>query len=146
MSREQLLAHDDWARAVAFSVTLDEDGVRLDTLELDHDRPELLPTDLERETAEKALLTRRTVFEEEAQPQRPLLGFLVTHDGDPEVVVVVDRVLAVRTPRDAALDGRADRGPAEPGHRARARRRAARRRPGRRDGGVAAEVASSSPR
>jgi PAS domain S-box-containing protein len=88
VSREQLVAHDDWARAVAFSVTLDEDGVRLEPLDLDHDRPDLVPSDLEREVAEKALLSRRTVFEEEAQPQAPLLGFLVTHDGDPEVVVV----------------------------------------------------------
>ena len=88
VSREQLVAHDDWARAVAFSVTLDENGVRLEPLDLDHDRPDLVPTDLEREIAEKALLSRRTVFEEEEQPDAPLLGFLVTHDGDPEVVVV----------------------------------------------------------
>jgi PAS domain S-box-containing protein len=88
VSREQLVAHDDWARAVAFTVTHDESGVQLEPLELDHERPDLLPTDLERDVAERALLTRRTVFEEEAHPQRPMLGFIVTHEGDPEVIIV----------------------------------------------------------
>ncbi|HET6562067.1 MAG TPA: ATP-binding protein [Marmoricola sp.] len=88
VSREQLLSHDDWSRGVAFGVTLDEQGVRLEPIALDHDRPDLTPTDLERDVAERALLTRRTVFEEETLPDTPLMGFLVTHDGDPEVVVV----------------------------------------------------------
>ncbi len=88
VSREQLLSHDDWSRGVAFQVTLDEQGVRLEPILLDHDRPDLAPTSLERDVAERALLVRRTVFEEEAQPDAPLMGFLVTHDGDPVIVVV----------------------------------------------------------
>jgi PAS domain S-box-containing protein len=94
VSREQLLAHDDWMRAVAFAVTLDEHGVRLDPMLLDHDRSGPVTTELERDVAERTLLLRRTVFEEDAQPDHPLMGFLVTHQGDPEVVVVV----TTRTP------------------------------------------------
>jgi signal transduction histidine kinase/CheY-like chemotaxis protein len=103
VSREQLLSHDDWCRAVAFSVALDEQGVRLDSILLDQDRPDLAPTEHERDVAERALLTRRTVFEEGPNPR---MGFLVTHDGDPVVVVVATK--RSRFTRHAMLRSAAD--------------------------------------
>jgi signal transduction histidine kinase/CheY-like chemotaxis protein/HPt (histidine-containing phosphotransfer) domain-containing protein len=84
--RELLLAHPDWDRGVAFDVT--EGGLRLSF------RPvgpadDLRPTALERQVAERVLARGELVFEEEAVPERPLLGFPVLLDGVAIAVLVV---------------------------------------------------------
>jgi len=83
-TRELLLAHPDWERGVAFDVT--PDGLVF--------RPvgsgdQLVPSDVERSVAEAALAARDAIFEEDAVPERPLIGFPVLRGGEPVVVVVI---------------------------------------------------------
>jgi signal transduction histidine kinase/CheY-like chemotaxis protein/HPt (histidine-containing phosphotransfer) domain-containing protein len=83
-TRELLLAHPDWDRGVAFDVT--EGGLSF--------RPvgpadALRPSALERKVAERVVACGELVFEEEAVPERPLLGFPVRLDGVTIVVLVV---------------------------------------------------------
>ena len=94
----------------------------------------------EREVAETGCSPRGPVFEERDAPTAPSLGFPVRHGGDVAWSSWCSPPAAPPTPRDAALDGRPDRGPAGPGGRAGAGRRRAGRGPRRRDGGVAAQV------
>ena len=83
-TRELLLAHPDWSRGVAFDVT--PTGLRFRPVGAeDH----MLPTALEREVAERALAAGDAVFEEDAVPQFPLLGFPIRLDGEPIAVLVI---------------------------------------------------------
>jgi signal transduction histidine kinase/DNA-binding NarL/FixJ family response regulator len=86
-TRELLLAHPDWSRGVAFDVTAD--GLAFRRVGVD-DR--ILPTALERSVAERALAEDGIVFEEDADPERPLIGFPVHREGQPVVVLVVTNV------------------------------------------------------
>ncbi|MDX6323751.1 MAG: hypothetical protein QOK15_105 [Nocardioidaceae bacterium] len=88
VTHAQLLAHGDWQRAVAFSVVPDPSGdPRLDQYSMSGADP--AATDLERRTAHRVLAEGTAVFEEEADPQSPLIGFLLEHRGEPFMVIVV---------------------------------------------------------
>jgi PAS domain S-box-containing protein len=90
LTRGQLLAHDDWSRAVGFRVTVDASGRRgLEPFVLGQNRPDIVPNDLELRVARRALETRGTVFEETESPDQPLLGFLLSVGDDPLLVVVM---------------------------------------------------------
>ena len=86
-TRELLLAHPDWERGVAFDVT--DGGLSFRAVGPADD---VRPTDLERQVAERVVAAQDVVFEEQADPQRPLLGFPVRLDGQPVVVVVITNV------------------------------------------------------
>jgi len=89
VTRHELLAHDDWARAVAFlPVTADDGSTTLEPYLVDDD-PARVPTDVERRTAERALASEEPVFEEDALPQTPSIGFTLTLEGDVLLVVVI---------------------------------------------------------
>ncbi len=92
--RHQLLSHDDWRRAVILLVEVGPDaGLRLDPwAPPGTPRPlpeELCPSALEQRVAERVLTGRSTVFEEEARPGAPLIGFLVSLGAEPRAVVVI---------------------------------------------------------
>jgi PAS domain S-box-containing protein len=81
--RELLLAHHDWQRAVAFRPSRGAPTpVSLDGT------PEAA-TELETRLAERALEAGGPVFEEDALPQTPSIGFPVVCDGEPLVAIVV---------------------------------------------------------
>jgi len=82
-TRDLLLAHPDWERGVAFDVT--PEGL----VHRPVGRDDVVPSAVERQVALRATETRDTVFEEEAVPAKPLLGFPVLRDGQPIVVVVI---------------------------------------------------------
>ena len=87
VTRAQLLSHEDWSRAVLFTVVPSPSGEPdLEPYQLTDDDP--APTDLERRTAERVLAGRSVVFEEEQDPDQPLLGFLLKHAGEPSMVIV----------------------------------------------------------
>ena len=86
--RELLLVHDDWQRAVAFSVEGD-DTLRLEPFRFAGDGPERDPQDWERAIAEEVLASGSAVFEEDARPQAPSIGFPVRLAGSTRLVVVV---------------------------------------------------------
>jgi signal transduction histidine kinase/DNA-binding NarL/FixJ family response regulator/HPt (histidine-containing phosphotransfer) domain-containing protein len=81
--RDLLLAHHDWQRAVAF--TCAPAGLA----PLDVGGTPAAATALERRVAERALAARGTVFEEQARPQAPMIGFPVLVDRAPVVVNVI---------------------------------------------------------
>ncbi|HET6167262.1 MAG TPA: histidine kinase dimerization/phospho-acceptor domain-containing protein, partial [Marmoricola sp.] len=83
-TRELLLAHPDWARGVAFDVT--PDGPVHRRVGVDD---AVLPNAFEYAVAERALAEGEMVFEEDADPEHPLVGFTVQRDGRPLVVLVV---------------------------------------------------------
>jgi len=89
VTRHELLAHDDWGRAVAFLPVTAEDGATLLQPYLVDDDPARAPTDIERRTAQRALASDEPVFEEEALPQSPSLGFTLELKGEPLLVVVI---------------------------------------------------------
>ena len=139
VTRAQLVAHDDWHRAVAFSVVSDGAAApRLAAYPMSAGDPE--PTDLERRTAERALAKRATVFEEDEDPQHPLIAFLLRRRTSRRWSFRHHEHEPLRTARDAPRDGGPGGRPAGPGRRARVRLTAAWRRSGRRDGGVAPQV------
>jgi PAS domain S-box-containing protein len=83
-TRELLLAHPDWTRGVAFDVTADALAFR----PVGPDEA-VLPTPVERDVAERVLASGDVVFEEDADPQHPLMGLPVRFDGEPIAVLVV---------------------------------------------------------
>jgi hypothetical protein len=85
--RDLVLVDDDWQRAVVFSVE-DADGLRLDPFLFTDDDPERAPRDWERAVADEALAAGTAVFEEEARPAAPSIGFPVRLDGELRLVVV----------------------------------------------------------
>jgi PAS domain S-box-containing protein len=82
--RELLLAHPEWERGVAFDVTAG--GLSFRPIGPVDD---VRPTDLEREVAERVLATEDVVFEEDATPDQPLIGFAIRLAGQPVLVVVI---------------------------------------------------------
>lgn len=84
--KDLLLAHPDWKGGSAYDVT--DAG-----LVFRHVGPETgaetEPSPLERAVAERVLAESGVVFEEEADPESPLIGFPVLLDGEPIVVLVV---------------------------------------------------------
>ena len=84
-TRELLLAHPDWDRGVAFDVT-GEGGLSFRPVGPADD---VLPTEFERQVAERVLALDELVFEEDVVPERPLLGFPVRLDGRTIAVLVV---------------------------------------------------------
>ena len=83
-TRELLLAHPDWDRGVAFDVT---DGALSFRPVASVDDPP--PSPLEQDVARQVLASGDVVFEEDAAPQRPLLGFPVRLEGRIIAVLVV---------------------------------------------------------
>jgi signal transduction histidine kinase/HPt (histidine-containing phosphotransfer) domain-containing protein len=83
-TRELLLAHPDWERGVAFDVTAD--GLVFRRISPDD---KVVPNALERLVAEHTLIEDDTVFEEDLDPEHPLIGFPVHREGRPIVVLVV---------------------------------------------------------
>src|SRR3954454_15367901 len=88
-SRQQLLSHHDWTRAVAFTVVSDGTRRRLTPLVVDEADPTQVPSARERQVAEEVLRTRATVFEEVAVPRAPAIGFSIGGATDPMAVVVI---------------------------------------------------------
>ena len=87
VTRAQLLMHEDWSRAVMFTVERDQSGEpHLEPYQLTADDP--TPTEVERRTAARVLARRGVVFEQESDPDNPLLGFLLELGGEPLMVVV----------------------------------------------------------
>ncbi len=84
--RHQLLGHDDWTRAVGFTVGPDR---RLTAYLGPEGDPERMPAEHERVLAERVLATGRSTFDETTFPQQPSVGFLVSHDGEPLMVFVI---------------------------------------------------------
>src|SRR3954451_12061131 len=83
-TRELLLAHPDWERGVGFDVV----GDTLVFRPVGEADP-FVPTRLERAVAYRALAEGRIVFEEEADPEHPLIAFPVLRDEQPVVVAVI---------------------------------------------------------
>jgi len=86
-TRELLLAHPEWERGVAFDVTAG--GLSFRSVGPIDD---LRPTELERAVADRVLATEEVVFEEDAVPERPLVGFAVRLGGQPILVIVITNV------------------------------------------------------
>lgn len=84
--RHQLLGHDDWTRAVGFTVGPDR---RLTPYLGPEGDPERMPAEHERVLAERILATGRTVFDEHTFPQQPSVGFQISHAGEPLMVFVI---------------------------------------------------------
>ena len=84
--RHQLLGHDDWTRAVGFTVGPDR---RLTPYLGPEGDPERMPGEHERLLAERILATGRTVFDEHTHPQQPSVGFQISHAGEPLMVFVI---------------------------------------------------------
>ena len=89
ISRDQLLAHDDWGRAVAFEVVPGDVGPSLRPYLATQERPESRPNDHELQVAWQVLATDDVVFEEHALPQTPSIGFPLRLYGAPIVVLVI---------------------------------------------------------
>ncbi|HEY0904382.1 MAG TPA: PAS domain-containing protein [Marmoricola sp.] len=83
-TRDLLLAHPDWARGVAFDVT--DDGLVFRPVTPGDD---MMPTALELSVAERAYAEAGIVFEEDAVPRQPMIGFPLCRDGEPVVVAVI---------------------------------------------------------
>src|SRR4051794_38762552 len=83
-TRELLLAHPDWERGVGFDVV----GDTLVFRPVGEADP-FVPTRLERAVGYRALAEGRIVFEEEADPEHPLIGFPVLRAEQPVVVAVI---------------------------------------------------------
>jgi PAS domain S-box-containing protein len=81
---ELLLAHPDWERGVAFDVVAG--GLVFRPVGLDD---EICPSALEYAVGERALADGGIVFEEDADPQHPLIGFSVQLQGQAVAVLVV---------------------------------------------------------
>ena len=86
-TRELLLLHDDWQRAVAFSVD-PEDGRRLVPFAFPSTDPDQEPLDWELAVARRVLTEGATVFEEEPRPNAPSIGFPVRFGDEVGIVVV----------------------------------------------------------
>ena len=84
--RHQLLGHEDWTRAVGFTVGADR---RLRPYLGPEGDPERMPAEHERLLAERILATGRTVFDEHTHPQQPSVGFQISHAGEPLMVFVI---------------------------------------------------------
>ncbi len=89
VTRHELLAHDDWGRAVAFLPVTAEDGTLVVQPYLVDADPARVPTELEQRTAERALVSDEPVFEEEGLPETPSLGFTLRLGGEVLLVVVI---------------------------------------------------------
>jgi PAS domain S-box-containing protein len=81
---ELLLAHPDWETGVAFDVT--DAGLRFHRV---GPRQNIPPTPVETDVAERVLVAMEPVFEEEAAPRAPLIGFPVVLQGVVRAVVVI---------------------------------------------------------
>jgi PAS domain S-box-containing protein len=81
---ELLLAHPEWETGVVFDVI--DAGLRFRPVGPRLHEP---PTALERAVAERVLREPEPVFEEDADPQAPMIGFSVRVEGRPTVVVVI---------------------------------------------------------
>ncbi|MGY2875091.1 signal transduction histidine kinase/DNA-binding NarL/FixJ family response regulator [Marmoricola sp. URHA0025 HA25] len=86
-TRELLLAHPDWDRGVAFDVN--EAGLSFRPVGPDDD---VRPTLLERQVAERVLAGEELVFEEDAEPEHPLMGFPVCLEGNMIAILVVTNI------------------------------------------------------
>jgi signal transduction histidine kinase/CheY-like chemotaxis protein/HPt (histidine-containing phosphotransfer) domain-containing protein len=86
-TRQLLLAHPEWIRGVAFDVT--EGGLAFHPVGIDDD---VLPTPVERDVAERVLAGGDIFFEEDADPEHPLLGLPVGYDGEPIAVLVITNI------------------------------------------------------
>ncbi len=84
--RHQLLAQDDWTRAVGW--TVDPLG-RLTPYLGPDPGPDRVPLEHEVRLAERILATGSTVFDETTDPQQPSVGFLITHAGEALMVFVI---------------------------------------------------------
>lgn len=82
--RELLLAHYDWQRGVAFDVA---DGALV--FRPLHAEEDDVPTTYEKAVAARALAARRQVFEEDWQPDAPMIGFPVLLDDEVASVLVI---------------------------------------------------------
>ncbi len=83
--RELLLGHDDWQRAVAYRVV---EGIGLEPVLFPGDRVETAPRPEELEIAERVLTQGTSLFEEEARPDAPSIGFPVVCGGRIGLIVV----------------------------------------------------------
>jgi PAS domain S-box-containing protein len=81
---ELLLADSDWETGVAFDVT--DSGLVFRPV---GPRSGGTPTELERAVAEETVRRGEPVFEEQALPQTPLIGFPVSFQGETVAVVVI---------------------------------------------------------
>jgi PAS domain S-box-containing protein len=86
--RDLLLAHHDWQAAVAFEPG--EDG----PVPLALGGTPAGATDVERDLAARVLKSAEPIFEEDALPDTPSIGFPVLRDGEPVVAIVI----TARTP------------------------------------------------
>ena len=86
-TRELLLAHPDWDRGVGFDVV----GETLVFRPVGPTDP-FVPTALERSVAQRVLVEGGIVFEEDADPDRPMIGFPVLRDERPFVVAVITNI------------------------------------------------------
>jgi signal transduction histidine kinase/CheY-like chemotaxis protein/HPt (histidine-containing phosphotransfer) domain-containing protein len=86
-TKELLLAHPEWIRGVAFDVTAG--GLAFHPVGPDDD---MLPTSVERRVAERVLTGGDIHFEEDADPEHPLLGLPVRYDGEPIAVLVITNI------------------------------------------------------
>ncbi len=92
MVRGQLLAHDDWVRAVALEVRREGGKQELVPFLVTADDPEQIPNAYERHVAEEVLRRDGMLFEEELQPDNPSIGCMVSLDGEPSVVFVLTNI------------------------------------------------------
>jgi PAS domain S-box-containing protein len=87
--RRQLLGHEDWVRAVGFTVANDDGEATLSPYLGPRGEADRAPNDDERAVAEQVMALRATVFEESTRPQNPSLGFLIGAEDGPVMVVVI---------------------------------------------------------
>ncbi len=90
VAQEYLLAHEDWNRAAAVRPEVDEDGrAVLRPLPVGRDGSHVVePTDAEWDVARRTATACSVVFEEDARPQHPSIGFPVM-EGDQLAAVIV---------------------------------------------------------
>ncbi len=91
--RTHLLTHEDWTRAVGFQVDGAcgdaEDGRDPRLVPYLASGPDFEPNAVEWHLAREALSAGRVVFDEDSRPEAPSVGFPITLDGGPLVVVVI---------------------------------------------------------
>ena len=95
VAQQQLLLHDDWSRAVPLRPRTGPDGQpTLAPMPIGPAGPDgptvtLEPTELETEVALRALASGEPVFEEQARPQTPSIGFPVLVGDEVAAVIVI---------------------------------------------------------
>ena len=91
VTRDYLVEHEDWSRAVALTYSIDQFGNEsLETLPVGADGSIVIePNDAERDVALRTMRARTILFEEHARPQTPSIGVPVMVGRDLIAVIVV---------------------------------------------------------